>query len=107
MADIRIMQSSAALRWAALLGFALITPVGLPAGGADRRPLEVRRRCAGDPLLSTQAVALRAAPEQRAPALQQLGPGEPMRVLRSWRGNSGQRWLQVQAADRRGWLVAG
>ena len=102
-----MMQSSAAWRWAALLGFALITPVGLPAGGADRRPLEVRRRCAGDPLLSTQAVALRAAPEQHAPALQQLGPGEPMRVLRSWRGSSGQRWLQVQAADRRGWLAAG
>ncbi|MCX5926233.1 MAG: SH3 domain-containing protein [Cyanobium sp. LacPavin_0920_WC12_MAG_63_22] len=107
MADTRMMQSSAAWRWAALLGFALITPVGLPAGGADRRPLEVRRRCARDPLLSTQAVALRAAPEQRAPALQQLGSGEPMRVLRTWRGNSGQRWLQVQTADRRGWLAAG
>ena len=53
-----------------------------------------------------ETVALRAAQEQRAPALQQLGPGEPMRVLRSWRGSSGQRWLQVQAADRRGWLAA-
>jgi hypothetical protein len=52
-------------------------------------------------------VALRAAPEQRAPALQQLGPGEPLRVLRSWRASSGQRWLQVQAADRRGWVPAG
>jgi hypothetical protein len=51
-------------------------------------------------------MALRAAPEQRAPALQQLAPGEPLRVLRSWRASSGQRWLQVQAADRRGWLAA-
>ena len=100
-------QPASAWRWAALLGFALITPVGLPAGGADRRPHEVRRRSSGEPLLSTRAVALRAAPEQRAPALQQLGPGEPMRVLRTWRGSSGQRWLQVQAADRRGWLAAG
>ena len=100
-------QPAAAWRWAALLGFALITPVGLPAGGADRRPFEVRRRSAGDPLLSTQAVALRAAPEQRAPALQQLGPDEPLRVLRSWRSSSGQRWLRVQAADRRGWVPAG
>lgn len=103
----RIAQPPAAWRWAALLGLALISPVGLPAGGADRRPHEVRRRCAGDPLLSTRAVALRAAPEQRAPALQQLGPGEPLRVLRSWRTSSGQRWLQVEAADRRGWLAAG
>jgi hypothetical protein len=103
----RMAQPSSAWRWAALLGLALISPVGLPAGGADRRPHEVRRRSAGDPLLSTRAVALRAAPEQRAPSLQQLGPGEPLRVLRSWRASSGQRWLQVQAADRRGWLPAG
>jgi hypothetical protein len=101
------MAQPAAWRWAALLGFALITPVGLPAGGADRRPFELRRRSSGDPLLSTRAVVLRAAPEQRAPALQQLGTGEPLRVLRSWRASSGQRWLQVQAADRRGWVPAG
>ena len=107
MACTRMIQPAAAWRWAALLGFALITPVGLPAGGADRRPLEVRRRSACDPLISTRTVALRAAPEQRAPALQQLGPGEPLRVLRSWRASSGQRWLQVQAADRRGWVPAG
>ncbi|WP_254929219.1 SH3 domain-containing protein [Cyanobium sp. T1B-Tous] len=107
MAGTRMTQSSAAWRWAALLGFALITPVGLPAGGADRRPHEVRRRSASDPLISSRAVALRVAPEQRAPALQQLGPGEPLRVLRSWRGSSGQRWLQVQVADRRGWVPAG
>ncbi|MDA1247351.1 MAG: SH3 domain-containing protein [Cyanobacteria bacterium] len=106
MAGTRMMQSPAAWRWAALLGFALITPVGLPAGGADRRPFEVRRRCSGDPLLSTQAMALRVSPEQSAPALGQLGPGESLRVLRSWRASSGQRWLQVQAADRRGWLPA-
>jgi hypothetical protein len=51
-------------------------------------------------------VALRVAPEQRAPALQQLGSGEPLRVVRSWRARSGQRWLQVQTADRRGWMAA-
>jgi len=102
----RIVQP-AAWRWAALLGLALISPVGLPAGGADRRPHEVRRRSAGDPLLSTRAVALRAAPEQQAPALQDLSADQPLRVLRRWQGGSGQRWLQVQAGDRRGWLAAG
>jgi hypothetical protein len=107
MAGTHTMQLAAAWRWAALLGFALITPVGLPAGGADRRPHEVRRRSACDPLISTRAVALRASPEQRAPALKQLGPGEPLRVLRGWRASSGQSWLQVQAANRRGWVPAG
>ena len=48
-------------RWAALLGFALIGPVALPAGGADRRPLELRRRSAGEPWLSTGPHSLKAA----------------------------------------------
>jgi hypothetical protein len=106
MEGLRKVQPSEAWRWAALLGFALITPVALPAGGGDRRAPELRRRTAGDPLLSTRTVALRVAPEQRAPALQQLGSGEPLRVVRSWRARSGQRWLQVQTADRRGWMAA-
>ena len=52
----------------ALLGFALITPAALPAGGADRRLPEVRRRQNSDePLLSTGCLPLRCAPERRAP----------------------------------------
>ena len=100
-------------RCAALLGFALIGPVGLPAGGADRRQPEVRRRHAGEPLLSTQAQVLQAAPERRAPALAQLEDDLPLRVLRSWQGPQGQRWLQVEVAAgpglspaRRGWVAA-
>jgi hypothetical protein len=99
-------------RWAALLGFALIGPVALPAGGADRRLPELRRRSAGDPWLSTRRHALQAAPEHRAPALAQLEPDQPLRVLRSWHSPAGERWLQVEAAvpvapnARRGWVAA-
>ncbi|MEB3202816.1 MAG: SH3 domain-containing protein [Synechococcus sp.] len=107
MASIRSVQPAAAWRWAALLGFALITPVALPAGGADRRSPELRRRTIGEPLLCTGRMALRLSPNQQAPALQQLSADQPLRVVRSWTGGSGQRWLQVQTADRRGWLAAG
>jgi len=105
------MASSAALpqagwRWAALLGFALIGPVALTAGGADRRLPELRRRSAGEPWLSTGPHSLQAAPERRAPALAQVPPGQPLRVLRSWHSPGGQRWLQVEADTRRGWLAA-
>jgi hypothetical protein len=105
---------SAPWRWAALLGFALIAPVTLPAGGADRRQPEVRRRQAGEPLLSAGARSLRSAPERQAPVLAQLPSDQPLRVLRSWHSPAGERWLQVEAAAlpaglapaRRGWLVA-
>ena len=44
-------------RWAALLGFALVAPAGLPAGGAERRSPEVRRRSSTlEPVLSTQGL---------------------------------------------------
>ena len=105
---------SAPWRWAALLGFALIAPVTLPAGGGDRRQPEVRRRQAGEPLLSAGARSLRSSPERQAPALVRLSGDEPLRVLRSWQSPAGERWLQVEAAAapaglgpaRRGWMAA-
>jgi hypothetical protein len=100
-------------RLATLLGFGLIGPIALPAGGAERPQAELRRRLVGEPLLTTGSGALRAAPEHRAPVLTQLSQGEPLRVLRTWRCEGGQRWLQVEAASgsgccepRRGWLLS-
>ena len=93
-------------RWAALLGFALIGPVALPAGGSDRRLPELRRRSAGEPWLSTCPQSLQAAPERRAPTLGQVPVDQPLRVMRSWHSPSGQRWLQVEADTRRGWVAA-
>jgi hypothetical protein len=97
-------------RWLALLGFALIAPAGLPAGGADRRLPEVRRRqSALEPLLSSTCLSLRCAPERRAPVLAQLDTGVPLRVVRQWLSPQGYRWLSVEAPGRfgrptRGWL---
>ena len=99
-------QRLSAWRWGAVLAFALFAPVTLPAGGADRRLPDVRRRSAGEPLLSTGSQVLQLAPDQQAPALVQLQADQPLRVVRSWRARSGQRWLQVQTADRRGWMAA-
>ena len=100
------------LQTAAVLGFALVAPAALPAGGAERRPVEVRRRQSGEPLLANGTVALRCAPEQQAPVLTRLPSGEQLHVLRRWRSPRGRQWLQVQTspaageAGRRGWITA-
>lgn len=98
-------------RWAALLGFALLAPVGLPAGGASGGAGEVRRRCSRrEPLLSGHRACLRTAPQCQAPALADLACGTPLRLLRTWRDPRGRAWLQVEGWDgrggrqRRGWL---
>ena len=97
-------------RWAALLGLALVGPAGLPAGGADRRSPEVRRRTtAREPVLTASPSQLRCAPQHQAPALLAVASDSPLRVLRSWWEPNGQRWLLVEGAgpegSRRGWLA--
>ena len=92
-------------RWGAVLAFALFAPVTLPAGGADRRLPDVRRRNAGEPLLSIGGQVLQAAPDQQAPALAQVDADQPLRVMRSWCGQGGEQWLQVEAGEQRGWLA--
>jgi len=100
----------ASLKLAALLGFAMLAPTALPAGGAERRVPEVRRRESfRDPLLTVGCEALRCAPRQEAPSLIHLEAGIPLRVLRSWRPGNGDHWLQVEAVmaagePARGWL---
>lgn len=99
------------LRWAALLGFALLAPAALPAGGGERRLPEVRRRqSALEPLLSSACLSLRCSPEHQAPVLARVDAGVPLRVLGSWRSPHGHRWLRVVSSGRsgkqaRGWLA--
>jgi len=111
MASATPLRPWPAWRWAALLGFALIAPAALPAGGGDRRLPEVRRRERGlEPLLSQTCMSLRCAPEHRAPVLAQLDSGVPLRVLRHWLSPGGRPWLRVEATTlagevSRGWLL--
>ena len=97
--------------WAAHLGFSLFAPASLPAGGAERRLPELRRReSSQEPLLSLRSCSLLASPRRQAPVLTCLEPGIPMRVLRTWLEPSGRRWLQVATAgpsgrQTRGWLL--
>jgi hypothetical protein len=101
-----------ALRWVALLGFALLAPAALPAGGGERRTPEVRRRqSAQEPLLGSACLTLRCSPERQAPVLARVDSGVPLRVLRQWFSPQGRRWLQVEMAGsavelrRRGWML--
>jgi hypothetical protein len=104
-------QHFGAWRWGALLAFALIAPVTLPAGGCDRRHSALRRRVSDhEPLLSPLPSVLRSSPQRFAPALSAISEGEPMRVLREWLSPTGHRWVRIEVRSndllhvRRGWL---
>jgi hypothetical protein len=104
----------ASWRWVAVLAFALFAPVALPAGGADRRHGEVRRRSTGEPLVSESAMALCGAPQSNAPQLKSIAAGEPLQVLRGWASAVGEQWLLVKRPAAafsdgpvRGWIRLG
>jgi hypothetical protein len=101
----------ASWRWGAVLAFALFAPIGLPAGGAERRNAEVRRRSPGDPLVLGSAVPLCGSPDTDAPQLRSIAAGEPLQVLRGWASALGEQWLQVKLpaaalveGPARGWI---
>lgn len=95
------------LRWSWLLGVALMAPADLPAGGAERRQPQVRRRAGNGPLHTAAETALQLSPIAVAPRLRPLQPGTSLRLLRRWTARDGQDWLQVQTLSgdsQRGWL---
>lgn len=104
-------MNPAAWRWSAVLAFALFAPIGLPAGGVDRRNAELRRRIPGEPLVFGSPVPLCGAPDPDAPQLRSIAAGEPLQVLRSWASALGEQWFHVKLPDAalvegpaRGWI---
>ena len=103
------VQATTVLRWSWLLGVALMAPAALPAGGADARQPQVRRRSGDGPLYTATDVPLQLSPLAVAPRLRTVPVGTPVRQLRRWSAEDGGDWLQVQPLTgdgRRGWLRA-
>ena len=101
------VSTSSVLRWSWLLGVSLMAPAALPAGGADRRQPQPRRRAVSGPLHTATDQPLRLSPLTVAPRLSTLKAGSSLRLLRRWSNADGQDWLYVQTlsgAQRRGWL---
>ncbi len=102
------------VHWGCLLGVALIAPVSLPAGGAERRNPEIRQRERSGPFLLSESCVLRSSPYVEAPSLSTLEVGTPLRILRCWHSPDGNSWLQVKipfsefvgldSQARRGWV---
>ena len=81
--------------WTWLLCIALLAPVALPAGGAEKSPPQIRRRADFEPLLATSECFLRGSPCKAAPIIADLTVGTPLKILRFWNNSKGQSWLHV------------
>ena len=105
------------IRWACLLGFALLAPITLPAGGGAvhaKIPLQRRLRSNLSPLIAGDNWFLLSSPLKNAPSLRKLEKGTPLTILRTWNYSQQQMWFYVQLSSsqvfdkssnaRRGWI---
>ena len=87
-----------------------MAPAAMPAGGADLRQPQVRRRVGVVCHLHVASnVPLRLSPMAVAPSLSTLRAGTSLRLLRRWSAADGNNWLHVQPLGEdqpRGWLRA-
>ncbi len=84
-------------RWSCLLGFALLGPATLPAGGAEIYQPLIRRREVNEPFLSVHGLSLFMFPSSKAPAIEVLRCGTPLRLIHYWPKDDGSHWLYVRA----------
>ena len=82
----------------------------MPAGGADFRQPQLRRRVGvGGHLYVPSDAPLRLSPMAVASSLSTLKAGTSLRLLRRWSAADGNVWLHVQPLGEdqpRGWLRA-
>ncbi len=89
-------------RWSCLLGFALLAPTALPAGGGEFCLPEIRKSNFYEPFLSNQRRSLLASPLKYAPTICNINGSTHLKVLRTWNANDGSLWLYVRVLSNQG-----
>ena len=103
------------LRLVCLLIIGLAAPIALPAGGGFRDKLEIEY--SKEPLLcmAGQSCYLMASPYLLASKLYKIDLGSPLKIIRIWQDQQGEKWIQVKqnydndlylnsSKSKRGWI---
>ncbi len=104
--------------WGCLLSFALIAPVALPAGGANKTQFEFMNRQEADICVAGDSCFLYPFPSESAESYNNVDLGTSLRIIRLWQNTDGSHWLQVQLSQNsffnapvlkasRGWINVG
>ena len=83
-----------------LIGFALIGPITLPAGGIQRNLNEYKTLNTKEIILSVSC-SLYTFPKPNAKQLIVLNPGSSLFILREWVVNERDIWARVELATNR------
>ena len=84
-----------------LIGFALIGPITLPAGGIQRNLNEYKTLNNSKEIILNGSCSLYTFPEANAKKLIVLNPGTSLSILRKWIVNERDIWARVELATNR------
>ena len=84
-----------------LIGFALIGPITLPAGGIQRYLNEYKTLDNSKEIILNGSSPLYTFPKTNAKKLMVLNPGSSLSILRKWVVNDGNIWARVELANNR------
>ena len=97
-----------------LIGFALVGPITLPAGGIQRNLNEDKVPQNAKQIILPSNYSLYTFPKSNAKELISLNSGSTVSILQRWVGYDKERWLRVELASnclfdnptkvRKGWL---
>ena len=84
-----------------LIGFALIGPITLPAGGIQRILNEYKTLNNSKEIVLNANCSLYTFPKTNAKKLMVLYPGSTLSILRKWVGKESDVWARVELATNR------
>ena len=84
-----------------LIGFALIGPITLPAGGIQRNLNEYKTLNNAKEIILNESCSLYTFPKTNAKKLMVLNPGSSLSILRKWVVNERDIWARVELATNR------
>mgnify|MGYP001187221105 CR=1 FL=1 len=84
-----------------LLGFALIGPITLPAGGIQRNLEEYNIHKNSKEIVLNESCSLYTCPRNNAKTLKVLNSGSSLSILRKWVVNERDIWARVELASNR------
>ena len=84
-----------------LIGFALIGPITLPAGGIQRILNEYKTLNNSKEIILNSNCSLYTFPKTNAKKLVVLNSGSSLSILRKWVGNEKEVWVRVELATNR------
>ena len=84
-----------------LIGFALIGPITLPAGGIQRNLNEYKTLNNSKEIILNRSCSLYTFPKTNAKKLMVLNPGSSLSILRKWVVNERNIWARVELATNR------